>query len=218
MTVSHTQRCRRGAFRRTLRALTLRGAALGSAALLTGCHQDMYDQVKYEPLEKSTFFEDGRSSRPLEPGVVPQGAVADSPAVATGQENGTFVAEIPLKVDAALLARGQERFQIFCTPCHGQAGYGDGMVVQRGFRAPPSYHIDRLRGVPDGRIFDTITNGFGTMPSLRERISVRDRWAIVSYVRALQFSQFATVNDLTPEDKTELDANTPNAPVKGGEK
>jgi mono/diheme cytochrome c family protein len=103
-----------------------------------------------------------------------------------------------------MLERGQERFQIFCVHCHGQAGYGDGMIVHRGFTQPPSYHLDRLRDVPDGHLFDVITNGLGSMPSFDDRIAVQDRWAIVAYVRALQLSQHATLNDLSEAERRQL--------------
>lgn len=182
-----------------------RGAiVLGAVLLAAGCHDDMYNQVKHEPLEPSTFFADGRSSRPLEPGVVARGTLETDDAIGTGKRGDAFVAELPVEVTRDLLNRGQERFNIFCTPCHGLVGSGDGIVVERGFRRPPSYHTDRLRGVPDGQVFDVITHGFGAMPSLRERISVRDRWAIVAYVRTLQLSQAASVSDLTPEEQSRL--------------
>lgn len=177
---------------------------LGTVLLAGGCHDDMYNQVKHEPLEPSPFFADGRSSRPLEPGVIPRGTLVADDAVATGKSENAFVTELPVELTRELLDRGHERFNIFCTPCHGFVGSGDGIVVERGFRRPPSYHTDRLRGVPDGQIFDVITHGFGAMPSLRERISVRDRWAIVAYVRTLQLSQAASVSDLTPEEQTRL--------------
>lgn len=181
-------------------------------AVLVGCHQDMYDQVKHEPLEPSAFFPDGRSSRPLEPGVIARGTLEENTAIATGKQGNQYVNEIPLDVNRDLLARGRERYNIFCTPCHGLAGSGDGIVVERGFSRPPSYHSDRLRGVADGQIFDVITNGLGAMPSLRDRIPVRDRWAIVSYVRALQLSQAASVNDLSAE---QLETLTPRQ--RGGD-
>lgn len=195
-------------------------AVLGAITLAAGCHTDMYDQVKHEPLEPSVFFADGLSSRPLEAGVVPRGSLPENEAIGTGRTAGgkEFVAEIPLPVTADLLARGEERFGIYCTPCHGQAGYGDGMIVQRGFRRPPSYHTEALRTVADGRMFDVVSNGFGSMPRFRDRIGVRDRWAIVAYVRALQLSQNAVPGDLTAEERAKLDAkpsqveSTPDAP------
>lgn len=190
-------------------------ALMAGVIAAAGCHQDMYDQVKYEPLERSTFFPDGLSSRPLEPGVVPRGSLEENDLIATGRDGKDFVAEMPVPLSRDLLVRGQERFTIYCTPCHGQAGYGDGMIVQRGFRRPPSYHTDALRGIADGRIFDVVSNGFGSMPRFRDRIAVADRWAIVAYVRALQLSQNASPDDLTPARRTSLEQSA-GAPAKSG--
>jgi len=175
----------------------------------------MYDQVKHEPLEASTFFPDGRSSRPLEPGVVARGTLPESEVLGTGRSGKEFATELPITVTRELLTRGRERFTIYCTPCHGQAGYGDGMIVERGFRRPPSYHTDEIRGLADGRIFDAISNGFGSMPRFRDRIAAHDRWAIVAYVRALQLSQNATPDDLSAKERTDLEATTRTAPLGG---
>lgn len=194
----------RGEAGEVLRRWTWAAIVFGTVLVAAGCHDDMYNQVKHEPLEPSTFFADGRSSRPLEPGVIARGMLVADDAVGTGKRGDAFVTELPVELTRELLDRGHERFNIFCTPCHGLVGSGDGIVVERGFRRPPSYHTDRLRGVPDGQIFDVITHGFGAMPSLRERISVRDRWAIVAYVRTLQLSQAASVSDLTPEEQSRL--------------
>ena len=193
-----------------------------SAAAAFGCHSDMYDQPKYEPLEGSPFFEDGRSARPYEPNVVPRGRpVVDGPRE-TGREGSGFVTEIPLSVDAKLLARGQERFTIYCTPCHGRLGDGDGMIVRRGFLKPPSFHTDRLRGLPVGHYFDVMTQGFGAMASYRKQISTDDRWAISAYIRALQLSRYAAPEDmtsvpLTKEERQHLDAAAakPASPAAG---
>lgn len=178
--------------------------------LATGCHQDMYDQAKKEPLEASEFFKDGRVARPLVPGTIARGHLETDTPMFTGREGGQFVADLPTKLDEKLLKQGQTQFNIYCTPCHGQIGDGDGMIVSRGFKRPPSYHIERLRGAPVGHYFDVITNGFGAMPPFKNRIAPEDRWAIIAYVRALQFSQFAPASALS---ETEL--NALNAPARG---
>ena len=179
----------------------------------------MHDQPKYEPLEASEFFENGAASRPLVEGTVARGQLREDAAFYTGQAFGVAVAQNPLPIDAALLDRGQERYEIFCTPCHDRAGTGNGLVAQRGYRPPPSLHIDRLRGVADGQLFHVITNGFGAMPDYRAQIPARDRWAIVAYVRALQLSQRATLNEVPEAERSkirELGA-APSAPgVKAG--
>jgi mono/diheme cytochrome c family protein len=187
------------------------GRNLVAAALLlalAGCHSDMYDQPRYEPLKKSDFFDDGRASRPVVAGAVARGELREDEAFYTGKQNGQLVEDVPesLEVDLALLRRGRERFNIFCTPCHGLLGEGDGMIVRRGFRQPPTYHSDRLRGVPIGHFFDVMTNGFATMPDYAEQIPVRDRWAIAAYVRALQWSQHAKLDDLDEAARQRLES------------
>jgi mono/diheme cytochrome c family protein len=158
-------------------------------------------------LEKSDFFDDGRASRPVVAGTVARGDLREDQAFYAGKQNGQLVEDFPesLEVNLALLRRGQERFNIFCTPCHGMRGEGDGMIVRRGFRRPPTYHSDRLRGVPIGHFFDVMTNGFATMPDYAEQIPVRDRWAIAAYVRALQWSQYATPDDLDVSARQRLE-------------
>ena len=176
---------------------------LALALQVTGCHQDMYDQVKKEPLEASTFFQDGRSARPLVPGTIARGELEVDTPMFTGKSNGQLVSELPVPLTKDVLERGQSRFNIYCTPCHGKLGDGDGMIVTRGFRRPPSFHSERLRGMPVGHFFDVITHGFGVMPSYGKRISPEDRWAITAYVRALQLSQFAPQEILS---ETELNS------------
>jgi mono/diheme cytochrome c family protein len=149
----------------------------------------MHDQPKYRPLRPSAFFPDGRASRPR---------IEDS--VARGELAAT--AEPPLS--AALLARGRERYDIFCSPCHDRVGNGGGMIVERGFRRPPSFHIDRLRDAPDSHFFAAITDGFGVMPSYGPQIPPADRWAIVAYVRALQLSQHAELTDVPEAERGRL--------------
>lgn len=179
-------------------------ASLASLAL-AGCHNDMYDQPRYEPLEASTFFDDGLASRPEVPHTIPRGFLEINTKYYRGKSAGQFVTELPVKLDEAILNRGQERFNIYCSMCHGRVGDGDGMIVRRGYRRPPSFHIDRLRGLPVGHYFDVITNGSGAMPSYKHQVPVADRWAIIAYIRALQVSQFAKVNDLTPEERAKLE-------------
>jgi len=169
-------------------------------ASLGGCRQDMHDQPKYKPLTASTFFRDGRSARPIIEGTVARGHLEDDVEMFTGKTaGGKLVDQLPIPVTAATLARGRERFDIYCSPCHDHTGSGRGMVVRRGFKEPPSYHIDRLRQAPAGHFFDVMTNGFGAMPDYRAQVDAQDRWAIVAYIRALQRSQHATLADVPPE-------------------
>ncbi|MBI3492581.1 MAG: cytochrome c [Acidobacteria bacterium] len=156
----------------------------------------MHDQPKYIPLRESAFFGDARSARPLVPGTVARGQLHDDGLLYTGKMNGADATVFPFRVDAVVLARGRERFDIYCAPCHGRTGQGDGMIVRRGYRHPPSYHQDRLRDAPAGHFFDVITNGFGAMPDYAAQIKAEDRWAIVAYVRALQLSEHATLADV----------------------
>ena len=166
---------------------------------LQACRQDMHDQPRFEAMEKSVFFADGRSSRPQVPGTVARGELRLDAHLYLGQVNGEPATTFPMQVDAALLERGRERFAIFCTACHDRTGYGQGIVVQRGLKQPPSFHIDRLRSSPPGYFFDVITNGFGAMYDLADRIPPGDRWAITAYVRALQLSQDARMSDVPPD-------------------
>ncbi len=168
---------------------------------LSACGGQMSDQPRYEPLESSLFFEDGKASRDLVAGTVARGQLREDTLRYTGRVDGRLADTFPFPVTMAVLERGQERYEIFCAPCHGFAGYGDGMIVQRGFSPPPSFHDERLRNVPVGYFFDVITNGFGAMYSYRDRIPPDDRWAIISYVRALQYSQNAPVSALPAEER-----------------
>jgi mono/diheme cytochrome c family protein len=193
-----------------------------------GCDRlDMYDQPRYEPLEASDFFSDGLSARPPVPGTIPRGGLRDDEAYFTGKEASQFVSEFPAaayramyertpqkfdrpydeiepaELRRAVLERGQERFNIHCAVCHGRTGEGDGMIVLRGFRRPPSYHTDRLRQAPAGHFYDVMTNGFGAMASYAGRVEVADRWAIVAYIRALQLSHNASLDDV-PADQADL--------------
>ena len=166
------------------------------AAGLCGCSlkQDMAYQPKNRPLSPSDFFSDGRSERPLVENTVPRGALEMDQFVVAKDSN-----DFPLPLDQQLLERGEERYKIFCSPCHGLQGDGNGMVAMRGMKHPPSYHQDRLRQVPNGYIYDVITNGFGAMLGYSAQIPPRDRWAIIAYLRALQFSRNAKAADLPPD-------------------
>jgi mono/diheme cytochrome c family protein len=168
--------------------------------LASACRQDMHDAPRYEAYEKSDFFADGRSSRPLVAGTVARGHLHAPTPENTGKVGTGFVATIPVPVTLALVQRGRQRFEIYCSPCHGLSGRGDGMVVRRGFRAPTSFHDARLRGQPDGYFFDVMTSGFGAMPDYAAQVAIPDRWAVVAYIRALQLSQNATLADV-PADK-----------------
>ena len=169
-------------------------------ALSAGCRQDMHNQPKYRGLRPSAFFADGSSARPLVEGTVARGTLQEDEAFFTGMVNKVTVKEFPFAIDQQVLDRGQERYNIYCTPCHGRTGAGNGLVVQRGYRQPPSYHIDRLRQADVGHFFDVMTNGFGAMPDYRTQISPRDRWNIVAYIRALQLSQHAAAADVPGGD------------------
>ncbi len=180
--------------------------SVGALLCATACRQDMQDQPKYKPLAESRFFADGRSARPIPAGTIARDELNDEDALHTGAANGTFLASIPLPVNATLLHRGQDRFDIYCSPCHGRLGDGNGMVAQRGFRAPANLHSDRLRSVPPGYIYQVITNGYGAMGDYDDQIPVSDRWAIVAYVRALQLSRSANVNEVPANERTQLEA------------
>jgi hypothetical protein len=181
------------------------GVLLVSAFVGIGCRQDMHDQPKYIPLRASDFFGDGRSARTLIEGTVARGHLNDDYALINGRgPDGKFVNEFPFPVTRAVMDRGRQRFNIYCAPCHDQLGNGNGKIVRRGYRHPPSYHIDRLREVPNGYIFDVITSGFGAMPDYAAQIQPADRWAIVAYVRALQLAHNGKIDDVPADKRGEL--------------
>ena len=183
-----------------------RWALLAVVLLLPACRQDMHDQPKLEPLEASDFFTDGQASRAPVPGTVARGwPVEDSPIETGLDADGKLVTALPVTVDAELVARGRERYDIFCSPCHARTGDGNGMIVRRGFKQPESFHSARLREIPVGYYFDVITNGFGQMSSYRTQVPVADRWAIAAYVRALQLSRTAPATVLTADEIDRLD-------------
>lgn len=185
-------------------------------SLLTGCRRDMQDQPKAIAYRENSFFKDGTGSRPLVEGTVPRGylredrafyfgkkamaqATPQSPQTPPTQASANSAAglypddvdTIPMKITKADLDRGEERYNIYCSVCHGATGYGDGMIARRGFNrpSPANYHQDRLRQAPVGHFFDVMTNGWGAMPTYAQQVSTEDRWRIVAYIRALQLSQ-----------------------------
>ncbi len=183
--------------------------ALLAIAPTLGCIQEMAQQPSYRPLQPSRFFDDGRSSRPLVEGTIARGQLQLDDHLYRGQVDGAFSNELPVKVTRELLLRGQQRFNIFCSPCHDQVGTGNGMIVRRGYHKPPSFHIARLREAPAGHFFDVITNGYRLMPDYQAQVPVADRWAIVAYVRALQLSQHATPSDVPGAEMAKLEVPTP---------
>lgn len=185
------------------------GTYLGAAAIITammaqGCHQDMYEQKKYAPLSESEFYRDGQSARPPIEGTVVHRDHSDDGVIATGKVAGKPVNAFPFPVTEAMIRRGQERFNIYCSPCHGRTGEGFGMVVQRGFPRPPSYYADSVRALPVGQYVAVIANGFGRMYGYGDRVAPRDRWAIAAYIRVLQASRAVNVTELSPMQQEKL--------------
>jgi len=200
--------------RRPARTGLLRMTALVLlAAAGAACRQDMHDQPKYRPLRGSEIFADGRSARPFVPGTVARGTLREDAILYTGKVGNDFVTEIPLEVTTDLLARGRTEFEVFCSPCHGRTGRGDGMVVQRGFKKPSSYHVDRLRQMPIGYFYDVMTNGYGAMADYSAPVPPMDRWAIAAYVRTLQYSQYAPASDVPADKHPELDRSLAGTPA-----
>src|SRR5436190_10649556 len=190
-----TTDARRPASRLVIAALLLAAA---------GCRQDMHNSPKAIPLRESVFFKNGSSARPLVEDTVARGTLQDDAAFFTGKVGAAEVDALPFALTSAVLDRGEERFNIYCSPCHGPTGRGDGMIVRRGYRQPPSFHLDRLRQAPIGHFYDTVTNGFGAMPDYKAQIAPRDRWAIAAYIRALQLSQHASLADVPEADRPQL--------------
>jgi mono/diheme cytochrome c family protein len=174
---------------------------------LAACRQDMHDQPKHTALQRAAFFADQQSARPLVPGTVARGQLNDDLLLQTGKIDGKDAEVFPFPIDAAVMARGQERFNIYCSPCHGRTGAGDGMVVRRGYRRPPPYNEPRLRQAAVGHFVDVMTNGFGAMPDHAAQVAPPDRWAIAAYIRALQLSSSATLNDVPAEDRQKLESS-----------
>jgi len=185
------------------RVLTV--ACLGAIALLlSGCRLDMHVQPKYLPYEPTDFFGDGRSERQPVPGTVARGHLRLDELMFTGRENGVVVDKFPFPITQADLDRGRERYNVYCTPCHDYTGSGRGMIVQRGFPQPPSYHIQRLRDAPAGHFYEVITNGFGAMYSYAARVEPADRWRIAAYIRVLQLSRNAKIDDVPESQRQAL--------------
>jgi mono/diheme cytochrome c family protein len=189
--------------------------AAASMAVLAGCRQDMHNQPKFIPLRSSEFYSDRRSARYPVPGTIPQldDKTVDKEQLdpnsyfLSGKHGNTYGNELPgtdQQAVAAVLARGQERYNIYCQPCHSELGDGNGMIVQRGFKRPPSFHVQRLRNAPLGWFYDVISNGFGGMPDYSAQIKPADRWAIAAYIRALQLSQNANESDVAAADRDQL--------------
>ena len=219
---------------RNLTRAPLLAAPLVAVLLASGCDRlDMYDQPRYDPLAASSFFEDGLSARPHVEGTIARGHLdADVPLMTGKDAGGQLVSKIPdsvwreiydrnprrfkkpfeqvqpAELRLALLERGHERFDIYCSVCHSRLGDGNGMIVRRGFRKPPSFHIERLRNAPDGHFFDVVTRGIGAMPSYASRIVPADRWAIVGYIRALQLSENARIEDVPEKERQPLTQQT----------
>ena len=194
---------------RTIQTVALSAGLLTALTAGTGCElrQKMYDQPKFETYEKTDFFGDARSARPVIEGTVAQGHLNENEPFFTGKKDGAYLADLPegMELTPALLERGQERYEIFCSVCHGLSGYGDGMVVQRGYKQPTSYHADRLLGMDIGYFYEVITKGYGVMSSYSYQVKPEDRWAIAAYIRTLQVSQQAE----TGESKSPQPAQSP---------
>jgi mono/diheme cytochrome c family protein len=172
---------------------------------LIACRQDMHDQPRYKPLAGTDFFGDGLSARPVVEGTVARGHLRIDKARYTGKAGDADVETFPIPITKADVLRGQERFNIYCSPCHSRIGDGNGMVVRRGFRQAASYHTEKLRSAAVGHFFDVITNGFGAMPSYASRVEPDDRWRIAAYIRALQLSESATIEDVPPDRRADLE-------------
>jgi mono/diheme cytochrome c family protein len=171
---------------------------------LAGCRQQMADQPHQRPLEASNFFDDGMASRPIEPGTVARAGKEQADQQLNAKLDGKLVDTFPFDVTMEVLARGQERYEIFCSPCHDRLGTGQGMIVRRGFTPARSFHDPRLREAPAGHFFEIITRGFGPMPSYANQLSEHDRWAVIAYIRALQLSRNVRLDQLPPEDRAKM--------------
>jgi cytochrome c553 len=173
---------------------------------VTGCRRDMFLQPSEKPLERSAFFRDNEmASRPLPAHTVARGQLDEDEAFYRGMIGTNLITQFPMPITREVLLRGQERFNIYCAPCHGRTGEGNGMIPQRGYPSPPSYHTDRLRTVPVGHFFDVITRGYGVMYPYANRVEPADRWAIAAYIRALQLSQDAKISDVPNADRAQLE-------------
>ncbi len=168
---------------------------IAAASLLAGCRQDMHNQPKFIPQRGSDFYPDGRSVRPQVDNTVARGQLHEDAYFYTGMQGGKEGDGMPFPVTMEVLERGQERYNIYCTPCHSRVGNGEGMIVQRGYRPAGNYHMPRLLAAPLGHFFNVMTNGYGAMPDYAAQLTPADRWAVVAYIKALQLSQAATPAD-----------------------
>jgi mono/diheme cytochrome c family protein len=196
---------------------------IAACLLATGCRQNMHNQHKVEPLGESTFFAGGQGARPIPAHTVARGDLREGFAFTGLGADNKPIAQMPpeIKLSRELLVRGQERFNIYCSPCHGRLGNGNGMIVQRGYKQPTSYHIERLRAAPIGYFFNVMTDGYGVMPPYAPQIPVADRWAIAAYIRVLQYSQNARLAELPPAAQQRVQAQLANPaaalpPAAGG--
>jgi mono/diheme cytochrome c family protein len=192
------------------------GVGAFAFVMLTGCRQDMHDQPRYKPLAESQFFSDHRASRPMVEGTVARGHLRIDDARYTGKIDGNDIDQFPIPIAKADIERGQTRFNIYCTPCHGRVGDGNGMVVLRGFRQAATFYSDKLMNAPVGHFFDVITNGFGAMPSYASRIQPDDRWRVIAYIRALELSESASLADVPPDQRQNLSVEPPPRGVGPG--
>jgi mono/diheme cytochrome c family protein len=205
-----TMDCKTGCRTALRRTAFVLGALLG-LFLLASCREDMQNQPKFIPLRENTFYRDDRSARPLIEGTVARGQLEDDPLLYTGKVNGEEADQFPFPITEKDLARGRERFNIYCSPCHSQLGDGNGMIVQRGFKKPPSYFDPRLMKAPVGHFFNVMTYGRGAMADYSAQVPVADRWRIAAYIRALQLSQTASSADLAASQPV-----TSHAPQSSG--
>jgi len=177
-----------------------------TAAAAAGCRREMYDQPSSRPLERSHFFDNQMASRPLPAHTIARGHLREDNAFYTGKIGTNLLAVFPMPVTRQVLERGKERFEIYCAVCHDRTGEGNGMIVQRGFPRPPSYHIDRLRQAPVGYFYNVMTEGYGIMYSYAERVEPADRWAIAAYIRVLQASRDVKITELTPAARAKVES------------
>lgn len=192
-------------YRPPRRLAVVSGGLLLALCLLSACGPNMQEQPKYKPEAASSFFADGKAARAPVADTVAHGQARTDTYYYTGLVNGTPVAAFPSPVTRDQIARGHERYDIYCSVCHGLTGNGDGVIVQRGFPQPPSFNTDALRNAPIGHFYDVITNGYGAMYPYATRVAPDDRWAIAAYIRALQLSQHAAPEDVPPAQRPQLD-------------
>ncbi len=184
---------------------------LAAILLLAGCRQNMHNQHKVKTLAANDFFADGQGARPLPAHTVARGDRRVGSVYSGLDAANRPIDTFPFPVTREMLMRGRERYDIFCSPCHGKLGDGRGMIVSRGYKQPSSYHVERLRNAPAGYFVNVITAGFGVMPSYAPQVSIEDRWAIAAYIRALQYSQNARLADLPPEARRRVEAELAQA-------